>query len=538
MGDGPAGETSKVRAELEAILRSSTFDATERNRRFLSYVVEEALAGRGDRIKAYSIGTNVFGRGDAFDPLQDPIVRIEAGRLRRSLEYHYLAAGTATGIRISIPKGSYVPSFVDDPDTTAAVHQPIHTKAPRLMVRPVEQRCWTPDCPDVGRTLTLQVISALTRFTEIFVYGYGTTAALAEGASAPRVESDYELSGALTISRTAIRAEFLLQDSREGRFLWSHSIERLIDPALDPTGLVALCSEIAGEVASIVAQRDGVIDEQAREMAGQMPARFAAYQKLVDFQDYWRTHDLKRFEPLRRDLERVIVEDPMFSAAHACLSLLYTDASRFGFHCGPVHPRPIDRAHVLARRAIEFAPRSGRAFHALGVAEWFSGEPDKAIETLKTACALNPNDGELNAELGLRTAFRMQWDVGVPLLLSSFRRNPLQSGQYRMGLVVYHLAMGNCEQALQEAMATESPYLAYPHLACAAALVRLGRQDEARAHLEGIEAMAPGLLPRLRDDLLGRQIHPELVETIMAPLEPLIPGALVREPRGVRSRSR
>jgi hypothetical protein len=68
--------------------------------------------------------------------------------------------------------------------------------------------------------------------------------------------------------------------------------------------------------------------------------------------------------------------------------------------------------------------------------------------------------------------------------------------------------------------------------------VRLGRQDEARAHLEGIEAMAPGLLPRLRDDLLGRQIHPELVETIMAPLEPLIPGALVREPRGVRSRSR
>ena len=73
-------------AELERILASKDFDASGRNRRFLRHVVEETLGGRADRIKAYSIATSVFGRDQSFDPQNDPIIRIEAGRLRRSLE--------------------------------------------------------------------------------------------------------------------------------------------------------------------------------------------------------------------------------------------------------------------------------------------------------------------------------------------------------------------------------------------------------------------------------------------------------------------
>ncbi len=538
MRENPAVETEKVREELEAILRSASFEATERNRRFLRYVVEETLAGRGDRIKAYSIGTEVFGRGDNFDPLQDPIVRIEAGRLRRSLEHHYLSSSTGTGIRITIPKGSYVPFFESSQPVATPIQPDLHTKAPHIVVRAFEQQCWAPGWPDLGRTLTLQVISTLTRFTEIFVYGFGTTAALAEGDSVPKVEIDYELTGNLTITQTAIRAEFLLRNSREGRFIWSHSIERGIGPSADPAELVSVCAGIAGEVAGIIAQRDGVIDSQAREMAGQSPVRFAAYQKLVEFQDYWRTLDMKRFEPMRRDLERVIVEDPGFAAAHACLSLLYTDAARFGLDCGIAHPRPMERAMVLARRAVQLAPRSGRAHHALGVAEWFSGQPEKALETLRTACALNPNDSELGAELGIRSAMRMEWDTGVPLLLSSFQRNPLQSGQYRMGLFFYHFASGNYEQALREAMSADAPDVAHPQIACAAALIRLGRFDEAARFLDRAEATAPGLLGRLREDLLGRQIYPELVDMIVDTLDPPISRAPKPEPRSAQASRR
>ena len=99
------------RAELARILDSADFDATSREHRFLSYVVEEALAGRGDRIKAYSIAVEVFGRDVSFDPQTDPIVRIEAGHLRRALERYYLTAGQCDPVLIAIPKGGYVPTF-------------------------------------------------------------------------------------------------------------------------------------------------------------------------------------------------------------------------------------------------------------------------------------------------------------------------------------------------------------------------------------------------------------------------------------------
>lgn len=80
----PSPTPEEVREHLRALLARKEFTVSERNRRFLSYVVGETLDGRADRIKAYNIALAAFGRGEDFDPLNDPIVRIEAGRLRRA----------------------------------------------------------------------------------------------------------------------------------------------------------------------------------------------------------------------------------------------------------------------------------------------------------------------------------------------------------------------------------------------------------------------------------------------------------------------
>ena len=109
--DGVSVGPLAVRAQLMKVLDSADFDASERNRSFLGYVVEEALSGRTARIKAYTIATSVFGRGADFDPQLDSIVRIEAGRLRRSLDNYYLREGADDPVRIVIPKGTYVPTF-------------------------------------------------------------------------------------------------------------------------------------------------------------------------------------------------------------------------------------------------------------------------------------------------------------------------------------------------------------------------------------------------------------------------------------------
>ena len=130
---------AEVRAHLGALLRDEALAISDRNRRFLAYVVEETLAGRGDRIKAYNVALTAFDRTDDFDPQTDPIVRIEASRLRRALEHYYLTAGKGDPLRIGIPKGSYVATFSyveGEPAAPRAVAEPIEEHAvPRRALR-------------------------------------------------------------------------------------------------------------------------------------------------------------------------------------------------------------------------------------------------------------------------------------------------------------------------------------------------------------------------------------------------------------------
>ena len=114
MAESALGKSLPAREVLEQVERieaSSEFQVSERNRAFLRYVAEETLAGRELGIKAYTIACNVFGRSEDFDPAADPIVRVEAGKLRKALERYYLTAGVSDPIHIDIPKGSYVPTF-------------------------------------------------------------------------------------------------------------------------------------------------------------------------------------------------------------------------------------------------------------------------------------------------------------------------------------------------------------------------------------------------------------------------------------------
>lgn len=100
-----------VRKELKCILDSPEFKEKTMLRGFLTFVVEETLAGRAHEIKGYTVATEVFGRKKDFDPTIDPIVRIQAGRLRRMLESYYLGQGSRDQVRIEIGKGSYIPIF-------------------------------------------------------------------------------------------------------------------------------------------------------------------------------------------------------------------------------------------------------------------------------------------------------------------------------------------------------------------------------------------------------------------------------------------
>ncbi len=90
---------------------ASAFSKSGQLASFLRFVVQETLAGRGDRIKAYTIATAALGRDDNFDPQIDPIVRVEAGRLRRALRHYYANEGSSDPVVIDLPVGHYTPVF-------------------------------------------------------------------------------------------------------------------------------------------------------------------------------------------------------------------------------------------------------------------------------------------------------------------------------------------------------------------------------------------------------------------------------------------
>ncbi len=100
----------RARAQLERILASTAFARTRILRRFLSFVVNQTLSDPAAPIKEYCVALAVFNRPESFDPHRDPIVRVQARRLRTKLDEFYRNAPNEP-IEIILPPGTYVPFF-------------------------------------------------------------------------------------------------------------------------------------------------------------------------------------------------------------------------------------------------------------------------------------------------------------------------------------------------------------------------------------------------------------------------------------------
>ncbi len=218
-------QMEQVRAELNRVLNSAHFDASERNRRFLGYVVEETLMGRGERIKAYTIATIVFGRDDSFDPTLDPVVRMEARRLRRSLERFYLFEGEEGPIRIALPKGGYVPQF-QPAGTERPDGKPIRAddsrflfRGPSIFVSVFELEYSHHRDVNFCDGLARQIVIALSRFSEltVFMSRPNIELQLQAGPAPCASEVDFFLAGNVAAGADVLKVKTTLLDARTGR---------------------------------------------------------------------------------------------------------------------------------------------------------------------------------------------------------------------------------------------------------------------------------------------------------------------------------
>jgi adenylate cyclase len=270
----------EILSQVERILTGDAFDASERNRTFLRYVVEETLAGRSEYIKGYTVALKVFNRDSDFDPQLDPVVRIEASRLRRSLERYYFTAGKFDRIRVELPKGGYVPRFevnedcapILDPVAIPRQAQEASTAAsaprysgPAVVVLGFENLSGSPNRNDIARAITEELVGRLTRCPDLVIFASNIGIGLAAIQDPPEggrgLALGYMLKGSVQTRGSRLRISVQLLDLPDGRFLWAEKF----DYERGTKDTWALQERIAETIATCIAAPHGAIRRLASE---------------------------------------------------------------------------------------------------------------------------------------------------------------------------------------------------------------------------------------------------------------------------------
>lgn len=549
---------AECRAQLARILDSPDFDATARGHRFLQYVVEQMLAGRGERIKAYTVAVEVFERDASFDPQSDPIVRIEAGHLRRALERYYLTAGLADPVVITIPKGGYVPEFSRRPpnspvaeeppspvtargDTvpgrglarallaagalivatlavaslawwwTASATLPKTAERPRLLLQPFDDLTGTGTSAAIARGLAQEIAGQLSKFKDIVVHesDVGPNSSI----PAPR----FALAGSVELSADAFRLRVRLINRADSSILWADSY----DEKMNVNDLVQAESEIARNVATTLAQSYGIIFKaDASRRLDNPPDDWAAYSCTLSFYAYRAEADLTRLPSVRECLEQAVARFPDYATAWGLLSQAYIDGMRFNypFDAGS-SSKAIDLALSAAKRAVELDPFNVRALQAQMFALYFSKDVESALATGQRALAINPNDTELMGEYGYRLAQSGNWDEGCPLIAEARTRSPGPVAYYETAMALCAYFAADYEEAatlIRRAAAVNNPNY---HAIAAAIFAEGGRAEEADRERAWLEANVPALIENAQQEVSLRFLRQEDVEFFLGSLK-------------------
>lgn len=486
-----AADVHAVRTHLERVLRSPHFDGSTRSREFLRYVVEEVLAGRSAYLKQAAIAVEVFGRKPDFDAVIDPIVRVQAGRLRRSLERYYLLSGDVDSLRIELPKGSYAPVFMEAADMPAqsSARGNRVQEWPTVVVFPILSHC------ERDTSSAAQLREELT--AELCRYGIVHVARQRDTASAgpyPQGAARFELHGfALDGNASPVFAARLI-DCVTGQQIWAdefHTEAR----ASRWSGTAA---EIGRVIAARIGSEHGVI---ARLMAGEQAARgfpsgdnFAA---IARCQHFMFSHQVGALVPAIESLQQLTSRAPEIELGWTSLARLYL--MNHTYELSSMFT-PVEVVIGCANQSVLLDPASARTRCLMAEALLVKGELAAARREVEHALRLNSDSLAHRDKIGWLLALTGDWDNGVPLMRDVLARNPYCQPCVSHGLWADAMRRRDFDAAYSAALEYRDPNFFWRDLMFASTLGQLGRLEEAAASALELVRSRPQF------DLRGRRL--------------------------------
>lgn len=497
-----------MRRHLEQVLASDDFDASRRSREFLRFIVEVALAGRGETLTQTELATRVFGRKDDFDPVVDPIVRIQAGRLRRSLERYYLLSGQADPVRIELPRGGYAPAFRHAPAAPAA--PPPATAAvagddwPSIVVQPFAAIAAAAEVVEVAARVKEALVLELSLYRDVRV----TRQSDLDQARLPQ-QVRFVLGGALRPNHAGWQVGVHLVDRSSGEQVWADAYHT----TPGPERWSGSPEEIARVIAARVGAEEGIVVQTlAAEHRKRPAAEAGAYGAILRSYDFFLARDAALLVEAIQALRRLVAATPDCGLAWTRLARLCL--ADHAFEITPAPP-PVEQAVACAQVGVRLDPSGRRARCVLASTLLVKGELAAARKELDEALRLT-HDSLLYLEIiGFQLTLAGDFERGHALSRAALQRNPHCLPHVLFGVWADSLRRGELEAAHQAALAYRDPTHFWRPVMRAACLGHLGRAADARPELDELLRAKPEFQASGRR-LVGHYLKlPELADPVV-----------------------
>ena len=470
----------EVMDELKRMLESPEFHASKRSKAFLRFVVEETLAGRHETIKGYTIATRVFGRDMDFDPLADPIVRIQAGKLRKAMEHYYLTEGRDNPIRIQIPKGTYVPKFLRQFEEPLPVLLPVESPWPTIAVKPF--RNLTNDVTKnlLAEGLATELAVEMGRYPGLRVFSVPLGS-----ADYGRCPAMFCIEGSLNPATQGLHIRLTLTNAASGHQVWGDQF----DVSEDPTSLIVFQEKVLQAVASKICGEQGLISRTLTEESRRRPpARMQTYEAMLKYYRADATGSFEAFSEAFHALKDAVEREPHCGLAWGMLARSY--ATAYGLDI-PEIGTCIKPAIQCIQKSIQLEPANQLIYIIKAYIDLLNDELDRGLKTVVTARKLNPNSLHFMDGIGYLLVLLGQWQEGSRLIREAIALNPFHRPSVHHTLWIDAVRRGSYEEALETTFSFRMHELFWEPLMKAATFGHLGLHEQASEQVARLLQLKP-----------------------------------------------